>query len=360
MSNTPPTISNEVQAYYSERLRSLGIDDRANTIESPVYEHKDDQWLPTSETKKKQAFEPHPQGIQINYFLPTGYPIDYKKEGTKFARTFNRIRLFKEKTYEKDGKKATQKYHQEAGSGQFPYLTPGIIADYNAHKEIETLVLIEGEFKAFKSDMEFSQIKDAPSLRFMGIPGIHGFYGGDTNHNREINELIQTIIVECKVKNIVMLLDADTMVVKWEDDKDLYIRQKSFANAVANFRNSLHLLIENPEIPLTHVYFMHMKTKFNETAKGLDDLLIQIPKKAPEILEDLTNFHFAKTYFAGLILTDGQESKVEKYFGLQSKLDFYNLYKDYIGSRPFLYKKTKYEWTGSELSYVQIEDADRY
>jgi|GEM_PF-1193637 len=355
-----PEISNEVKLYYEERLRQLGISEQMNTLTVPNYKSGVGEVVDDGETADLKCFEMAEQGIQINYFKPNGQMISWKKDGTKWPRPFVRIRLHKEKTYEQEGQKKTAKYHQEKGSGSFPYITPGIIQATMVKKEIETLVLIEGEFKAFKAWMEKHKTSEFESTEFMGIPGIHGFYGGDTNHKREINEIIQEVIIERKVKNIVLLLDADTLAVKWEDNKDLYVRQKSFANAVANFRNSLHLLIEDKQVNLEQVYFMHLKTKFNETAKGLDDLLIQISAKAKDIFEDLRNFHFAKTYFDGILLTDGQISTIDRHFGLHNKQDFYNLYKEFIGARPFIFKKTKYEWTGTELAYVQIEDALRY
>lgn len=96
---------------------------------------------------------------------------------------------------------------------------------------------------------------------------------------KEINEIIQQIILECRVRNIVMLLDADTLTLKWKEDKDLSVRTASFATAVKNFRNSLHLLLEDQSVDLSNVYFMHLKAKFNDEAKGIDDLLMQIPAK---------------------------------------------------------------------------------
>lgn len=355
-----PTISPEVSLYYEQRLRELGISDTANLITSPVYTSKGEDWIPTEEKKSKPVFELCPQGIQINYYLPTGYPIDWHKDGTKFARNFTRTRLFKEESYQKEGQHFSKKYHQESGSPVVPFLTPGIIEAYTSGKEIETLFLIEGEFKAFKADLASKGIPELASVGWVGIPGIHGFYGGDTNHKREINEIIQELILHLKVKNIVLLLDADTLTLKWKEDKDLIQRPNSFANAVKNFRASLHLLLEDKQVELSQVYFMHLKTKYQESTKGLDDLLIQLSAKTKDILLDVLNFHFAKQYFEGVLITDGQSGTVDKYFGLTNKEAFYAQYKDYIGSRPFIYKKNKYEWSGEELKYVKSEEADLF
>lgn len=355
-----PTIPQDVQLYYESRLRDLAITEAVNTITSPEYDHQGEAWLPTERIKEKKAFEPNPKGIQINYFLPTGYPIDWRKDGTKNVRNYSRTRLAKEETYTKDGQTHTKKYHQEVGSPVVPYLTPGIITAYTTGKEIETLFLIEGEFKAFKAWMAARTFPEFESVGWIGIPGIHGFYGGDTNHKREINEIIQDVIISCKVRNIVLLLDADTLTIKWKEDKDLSQRPASFANAVKNFRASLHLLLEDKSVALAQVYFMHLKTKQHESTKGLDDLLIQLSAKQKDILSDAMNFQFAKQYFDGLLITDGQSSTIDKYFGLLNKEAFYATYKEFIGSRPFVWKKNKYEWSGEELKYVKSEEAELF
>ncbi len=357
---TTPTISTEVTAYYETRLRQLGITEEINTLVTPEYKNEGEAWIQTSDKLTQKVFEPHPDGIQINYFKPTGYAINWKKEGTKWTRPFTRIRLLKDQAFDVDGKTFTKKYNQEKGSPVVPYLTPGVIHAYNSGREIETLVLIEGEFKAFKGWMAKSRCEGFEGLEFIGIPGIHGFYGGEHNHKQEINDIIQQVILDCKVKNIVLLLDADTLTLTWKEDKDLRQRPASFASAVRNFRNSLHLLMEDKNVPLSQVYFMHLKTKFYETTKGLDDLIISMEAKTQAILDDLINFHFAKTYFDGVILTDGQTSSVDKYFAILNEKEFYAQYKEYIGARPFVYKKTKYEWSGEELKYVKSEEADRF
>jgi hypothetical protein len=350
----------DVKLYYEERLRKLGVTDEINAITTPVYKSVEGGYQRTDETKTYPAFELCDTGIQINYYLPNGNHITWKKEGTKWPRNYVRVRLHKDETYEKEGKTYTKKYHQEKGSPSVPYLTPGVIQKYVDQQPIETLVLVEGEIKAFKGWMVKRGVEAHEGLEFIGIPGIHGFYGGDSNHKKEINEIIQEIILECKVKNIVLLLDADTLTLKWEEDKDLSYRANSFANAVKNFRNSLHLLIEDSNVELKQVYFMHLRTKMAESTKGLDDLLIQLTAKHQAILDDLTNFHFAKTYFQGEILSDGQTEKIDRYFGLKDKQQFYDLYKEFIASRPFVFKKIKYEWTGEELKYVKSAESDRF
>lgn len=355
-----PSISPEAKLYYEERLRSLSITESVNRISTPIYEGVEGGVQATKDKKESIFFEPHPDGIQINYFLPNGHHMTWKKDGNKWPSNYRRIRLLKERSYEKDGQVQTAKYIQEKGSPVMPFLTPGVIRAWVDGKKIKTLFLIEGEFKAFKGWMAKEQSERKEEIEFVGLPGIHGFYGGDLNHKKEIHEVLQQIILDCKVEQIALVTDADTLTVNYKEGKDLYIRPKSFANAVKNFRNSLKLLINNQEAELSRVYFLHLKTKLMDKAKGLDDLIQAIPAKSNEIIEDLCRFDFALTYFDGLQLLDEEMAKVDKYFGTDGKENFYTLYKEFIGARPFVYKKIKYEWGDNELKYVKSEEADLF
>ena len=141
----------EVENYFNERLRKLGVTDDVNTITTPVYQSIEGGYEKTAETKQKKAFESNEKGIQINYYLPNGNNITWKKGNNKWPQNFHRTRLAKEETYEKEGKTLTKKYHQDKGSPLVPYLTPGVIHKYVNQEQIETLVLIEGEIKALNS-----------------------------------------------------------------------------------------------------------------------------------------------------------------------------------------------------------------
>lgn len=353
-------ITPEVQAYYESRLRSLGITEEINQITTPSYRGVEGGVEQTGEMKTLPAFEVHPEGIQINYYLPNGHHLTWKKEGNKWPKNYSRIRLLKEKQYEKEGQVRTAKYIQEKGSPVVPYLTPGAIKAWVAGKRIKTLFLIEGEFKAYKAWLAKEQCEEKEDIEFVGLPGIHGFYGGDMNHKMEINEILQQIIIDCKVDSIALVTDADTLTVNWKEDKDLSYRPKSFANAVKNFRNSLKLLLANEEYPLARVYFVHLRTKLMDKAKGLDDLLVKIPAKTQDIISDLCRFDFATTYFEGIQILETEMRNVDKHFGIDNKENFYSIYKPYIGVRPFTFNKAKYEWGGEKLEYVKSEEADLF
>lgn len=298
-------------------------------------------------------FEADPEGnIVINYFNLAGLRYSWKKEDTKFPRHFQRKRLVKPKE--------DQKYSQEKGSGQFPFFTPGVLRKYSlakgaqADSEIETLFVVEGEFKAFKGDV--------CGLDIIGIPSIHGFYNGDVRG--KLHEDIQDLLITCRVKKIVFLVDADLLSLRWEPNKDLAKRPESFFTAIKLFRESLQLLIDDPSNELQNVYFMHLLSKFMNDAKGLDDLLVKYSSVHDEIKADLLQFQFSRKYFAGKLINDPNKdlASLRKYMGLYDEDEFYKCYGDFIGDREFLFRGKRYEYDKDkkEVVFVRHEDADKY
>lgn len=298
-------------------------------------------------------FEADPEGnIVINYFQLSGLRYSWKKEDTKFPRHFIRKRLVKPTE--------NQKYSQEKGSGQFPFFTPKILGKYAMAKAgqeagyIETLLVVEGEFKAFKGDMA--------GLDIIGIPSIHGFYNGDVRG--KLHEDIQELIVACRVKKIVFLVDADLLSLRWEANKDLAKRPESFFTAVKLFRESLQLLLDDTNVELQNVYFMHLLGKFMHEAKGLDDLLVKYSSVHDDILADLMQFQFARKYFAGKLINDPNKdlASLRKYLGLYDEEEFYKCYGEFIGDREFLFRGKRYEFDKEkkEVIFVRHEDADKY
>lgn len=353
-----------VTDYFDKRMQELSISDSVNThfiltesTSNPGKFHK----------KDAKFFEADAEGnIVINYYNLSGKSYTWKKEDTKWPRPFVRIRLRTAGVYR--GQKLTnenQKYFQEKGSGQFPFFTPRILAKYKACKEavlpdgtapqaIDTLVVVEGEIKAFKGDMA--------GLDIIGIPSIHGFYNGDVRG--KLHDDIQELIVTCQVKKIIFLVDADLLTLKWEANKDLARRAESFFSSVKLFRESLQLLIDDDTKALELIAFSHLRTKFNNEAKGLDDLLVKYSSVTNEIIADLMAFQFAQKFFSGRLINDTNKdlAALRKYLGLHDEQEFYKCYGDFIGSREFLFRNKRYEYNAEkkEVQFVRHEDADKY
>jgi hypothetical protein len=379
--------------YLKKRLEELGVSEKQNTFTREWINEVSDKVGGKTVVKKYpekrdyQIFDADEEGnIVIRYFNLDGQPYRWKKEDTKQSRDYIRKRL--------RNPDSDFKYYQEPGSPQFPFFNPGIIRKYKlatavppeehpaqtkifdekekgkkkprAKKKvepapdqdlgtIETLFVVEGEFKSFKGWMS--------GLDIIGLPSIHGFYNGDVKG--KLHDDIQEVIVKCKVKKIVFLVDADLISIKWAEDKDLYKRPASFYGSIKAFRESLQLLIEDDNMPLNMVYFMAIKQKFMNDAKGLDDLLCKYTAVHMEIIEDLFEFQFAKKYFDGYIINDlnkDVQGKMHKVLGLTDEQEFYKTYKDFIGAREFKFKRRRYVYDqeAKEVKFVRHEDADKF
>lgn len=335
--------------YLNERLAAMKVTPELNTFtrvwHTPVGEEED-----FTQSKEMPFFDCDEQGnIIINYFDLQGNTYKWKPEKAT-RKAFIRKRWRHPKT--------DNKYHQDKGSGQFPFFPPVIIQKYQEAKasgeaSIETLIITEGEFKAFVGCLA--------GLHVVGVLGIHGFYNGDVRG--KMHEDIQDLIITTKPKNIVFLIDADFLTVKWEANKDLGKRPESFFSAIKLFRESLQPLISDKPI-VQNVCFMHLLTKFTNEAKGLDDLLLKYDAKVKEIIPDLLQFQFANKYFSGRLINDLNKdiTALRKYMGLYDEQEFYKCYGDFIGSREFLFKNKRFEYNAEkkEVQFVRHEDADKY
>lgn len=358
--------------YLNQRLADLGITAVQNTFTRKWKNKSDDRdesgkivTKESEQTRDYQILDADEHGnIVIRYFDLHGQPYRWKKEDTKQTRDFVRKRLREPK--------GDFKYWQEAGSPQFPFFPPEIIRKYKLATapaearpytgvpednpgDIDTLFLVEGEFKSFKASVS--------DIDIFGVPSIHGFYNGDVRG--KLHEDIQELIIGCKVKKLVFLMDADVLSVKWAEGKDLSLRPASFYASIKAFRESLQLLIDDDNVPLQHCYFMHQKMKYMNDAKGLDDLLSKYTALTVEIVEDLYSLNFAKKYFDGFSILDQNKdvhSRIFRYLGLTDEQEFYKTYKDFIGPLEFKFKRRRYVYDqeAKEVKFVRHEDADKF
>lgn len=341
--------------FLDQRLAELGVNEKDNIFTrvwaSRHDEKKDDGVIVTKEVNEKRdykIFDSDEEGnIVIRYFNQHGQPYRWKKEDTKLTRDFVRKRL--------KVPKGSMKYSQESGSELYPFFTPGIIKKFKAKQEIETLYLVEGEFKAFKASMN--------GLDFVGLPGIHGFYNGDVKG--KLHDDIQDLIIACKVHKIVLLFDADFLGINWAQDKDLVTRPNNFYSSIKAFRESLQVLLDAEDVNLELVYYMHIKSKYMNEAKGIDDLFCKYSSVPLEIIEDLNSLNHARKYFDGFSILDQQKdvhTRAFHYLGLINEQEFYKTYRDFIGAREFKFRRRRYIYNDEkkEVVFVRHEDADKF
>lgn len=343
MSNTTQTNSIKPNNQYLKgRLKELNITSSVNMLEAKTNKNPD----------KKVFFEADSNGnILINYFNIHGNRAQFRKKGNKWEERFVRTRV---KDPKPDATGKINKYISPKGSGLHPFFPPQILAKVAKKAKIETLIITEGEFKAFKGAMH--------GIDIIGIPSIHGFYDTQKHQNEKIKLLhfeIEQLIEICKVDNVVFLTDADTLTVKWEKNKDLKLRPLSFYSSVKNIRQSLNPLLTTGKIKA--IYFSHIQVSYCQNGKGLDDLLVQLKGKENLIVTDLLKLSKSRTYFATLDITEKDYNRqLITYFGLKNVKDFYNVYGDDIDDLEFKFDNAIYYHNHEELVFVYHNDVDDY
>lgn len=319
------------QTYLQERLNKLGVTDPGQyTVKNFVYgnfKRGEDGF----QERSFEIFQQDQNGdIRIYYPSLEGLKIQYDKPGSRHKADYYLTR-FKVPQGEK-------KYHFLKGAGHQVFIPPSVIQKYQDKREIETLVLTEGAFKAFSG-----------SLHGLDILGLASITGMKDKQTLGLHEDIRTIIKQCNVKRIIYLVDGDCLKLtsKPLDDAttDLYKRPYQFFSSVLSLKRFLE------EFPDVEKYFSHVLTyelKDLNHPKGLDDLLEEVRGNESRVINDLLNFHKRGNwqYFHKIDITY-KTSGVFSYFHLSTVDDFFHFY---VEQRPEI-KTRDFKWNGTTYKF---------
>lgn len=245
--------------YYESRLAQYGL-----TPEAKILKFK---WVNLDLGGAAQTckyFEEHKEGIEI--FTPTtggDRPTHIIRSKPKFI---SRIRL--ENPPLGSGKykfgQTFKKDHENDIKAGWVFIPPLVYDAVKKEERLQTLWIVEGEFKAFIANMH--------GMPFIGIPGIHNFRASSKG---ELNEEIRAIIRKCEVENVVIFYDSDLLELSsklGKNTKSADARPRSFMRSAENFRRLL--LKENVNIFLGNI-------RPNPSEKlGIDDLFKIDPKES--------------------------------------------------------------------------------
>lgn len=369
-------------SYFQWRLNTYGFDTHNDTtLFNKKFDGFDDaKNKPKFKTEEKPAqwFSEDNQG-NIKILYKSLYNLKkYYHDTSGKAHEFFRLCL---SPANRDLKQAingkAQKYTQPEKSGVQVFLTQHVIDSFCFGQEIETLYLIEGEFKAF-SLWQQSVLADAPKA-VVGLPGIH-MYTDESKKTPCFNETIDEIIKACKVKKIVVIHDADCLEMgSWnpekEPNKDLSKRLRSFYGVVANIREIVNNVYEEQGLEF---YYMHIKADYlteechtvGGFCKGLDDLFLARKGKEIDILEDLEKKSKAKLYFDGFNASEKKPDFIQDYFLLKKKgkvpSKFYGKFEKVIQNNVFNFQGWRYQYLYNEteqtwsLQTVQHSESHKY
>jgi hypothetical protein len=314
--------------YFSERMASLGATEKDYTVKV---------WYPDAPSSQKiPIFKEDKFGnIEILYTGIHGSPVTYLKNGKE--RLYVRLRMHPKNCIEGD------KYKTPFGAKSNIFFPPSIISKYKQSTKVETLFVVEGEFKAFSGDLN--------GLDIVGTQGIHNFTEKEEKTGKVIlNTALEALVKQCQVKNLVLLFDGDCLNVNYAEDKDLNKRHYSFYSAIRNFRELTKHLDSD-------TYFSHIDGE--SEAKGLDDLY-QLNRGNEHVVTDDILKLTGATLFKCQNVTEKNLSKIIDYFHIRSAETFYTAYESIIGDKPFIFKESKYQFNGNNLSLLKIGEANRY
>lgn len=268
-----------LDTYFKKRMYDIGIQDTAEHFFKVEVEFPGSSF-------KQPIFAETPEGnIVIHYPSLYGGPEVIANTEIPFTRM----------RYKPENQNGDLKYFQDKGSGLHVFLPPTLIEKWRNKEHIETLILTEGEFKAYTGSLN--------GLDIIGLGGKDSFRDED---KKNLHPDIVAIVRDCTVTNLMLLLDADTLQVKWagpedEPEKDLAKHLYSFFNTVVNFRE-----VAKSGLGLKDCYFGHLKLnnlvvdEGRKAAKGLDDLYAlqrEENREARYITDDLLRLSASKAFF---------------------------------------------------------------
>lgn len=319
-----------LQNYYKKRLKELGLKE-ADNKQDVIFENK---------TIQGQLFfcDEKENGLKILYLNADGSECQYDNNGK--LKQFYRIRKLE----------GDKKYTQQSGSGIHTYFSKISVKVFKqsvAEKQAGITVFItEGEFKAISLDHNLKLVS-------LGIGGINSFVDKTTNDfEPELKRWFETVQPE----NVVLLFDADLFKLEYKEDAELTKRLSGFFAAVEKFG-------ELAKPYNFDMYFSHVSEKYQETSKGIDDLIFNT-KATAEITKELLSFTTGKdrNYINCIQLNSGLR-KLKEYFCLDSVHTFYERYKNVIHDREFKYLGGSFYFDGEKvqnnyykhaLSYLRI------
>lgn len=234
-----------------------------------------------------------------------------------------------EKYTDREGNEHEKKYDIPKGAGTYPFFPPLLVEAYEKQLEINTLVLTEGYFKAFKGAMH--------GLPVVGLSSITHVREKDTD---SMYDDVLKLIKACRVKNVIMLYDGDCRNISLkalDKGKDLFVRPAGFVQSV----NKVRELFKDSNVD---VYFAHVDSENIEgNPKGLDDLLIQEKDATNDIVNDLLSMSRRKTYFFSYNISNNAK-KLWDYFKLNDVDVFYLHHEKFLKGKEFSFRGTKYQY----------------
>lgn len=320
--------------FFESRMKALEVTEENNSffVENP------DAEFPEPARRKISVFQEDGKGnIRINFWTLDRQQITYIKMGNGKMSDVNGKRMSFYQTRLQDPK-GDMKYVIPKGQGTFPFLPPALVEAWEKKEEIDTLFLTEGAFKAW-----LSTLRGAMTVGFTSITHYR-----DKETNR-LHHDVERIIIDCKVKNVVILWDGDCLDIS---EKQLFDKEDICQRPMGFFKSAKAIKAALEEIPLENetdklrIYFYHVKSEcLPERPKGLDDLLIAAgPERLEAIIREMHDVNKGDAFYFVKKNITSSTSALYNYFRLHSEEFFYHLHSDVIRLNEFVFKGNIYQY----------------
>lgn len=344
---TPSTIINsDAKTYFQSRMQLYGITDDINKIQ--LFQYNAD--TRENELINFSVFSHSDKGIDILIYTLDRLQANFKPEGSRWSKP-NVITRLEVPFVDSKGKE--RKYNIPKGAGTLPFFPPSLIDKFEQKVKIKTLVITEGYFKAFKAAMH--------GLDIVGLSSITHYKDKEKGTlHADIIRLIRT----CQVENVIWLADGDCNRISLKAltaGEDIYKRPNQFYSSCESIRR----LLDDYDV---QKYFCYVEsTRVEGLPKGLDDLLIALPGKEHEVIEDLLSLSRPPQYFFREDMTYNA-AKIRRHFRLHNINEFVEYHcevleqfkKLAIGEEgndiPDL-KKKEFVWIGTKYTWDEKENA---
>lgn len=352
--------------YFHERLDALGWTEELNVVRFPATVAGD------GKEHLYRLFDADEEGnLVINYYAENGSKAEFKRATSNVSKPYQVLRYVTPRV-RPDG--TVEKYKHPSGTGTLPWFAPNVIDAFNAQRELDVLVMIEGVIKSYAGFVGGAYT--------VGLPGIHNIKDKGTG---TLFPSLLRVLRTCKPKDVVFLQDGDAVELRGKDLEnaaaDLYTRPNSFFTSARNMGEALkdHARSIGFTAHYMHVCSGNVRVdEKTEPPKGYDDLVLAVeadlvrkagepllPVKGQqpvpvsaerqaelhmqaraEVVKDLLTLSGPQKWFERRPLD--RPDKLRDYFHLRSADSFYAAHQERIGPKEFIYDGTKYQWDEGE------------
>lgn len=333
--------SNTNTNFFQQRLAPLGVTDDNNLIRitNPEAEH------PVPKVYDAKIFSEDNNGnIKILFWTLDRHLITYYRTGdgkmsahNAKLQHYHQLRLKEPKGDMKYRLPSGKWLAKEGKSRTWPWIPPLLVEMWEQKKEIETLYLTEGVFKSW--------LGARYSLPVIGLTSITHY----ADHEGQLHYDIQRLIIDCKVKNVVVLWDGDCLDIS---QKALARRENLTKRPVSFYMSAkkIRKLVQDIEYPKDHdrpaVYFYYIKSDvYKNQPKGLDDLLVLAKEKgeADVVVRQALQPQKPSLFFKKFDITDTTQI-LREHFCLHDMSAFYKRHRDIIKTQEFKFFGDLVHW----------------